>query len=218
MKRTIMVVASHPDDELLGPGGTLRKLIKDGHEVVTVLTAKGRKEEDHHMRTFIERANASLGVKEVVWLALPNLELECAPLHQLNAQLEQLMQLHRPDTVFTHHYGDLNRDHQITFQAVATAARPIAGKPPVELICFETVSSTEWTPASENKTFKPNYYVDITDTMQDKLEALRHYDVEMRPFPHPRSYEGVEYLARVRGMTVGVPYGEAFEIVRRVWK
>ena len=98
-------------------------------------------------------------------------------------------------SIFTHHYGDINLDHQILFQAVLTAARPLPGKKPVELLCFETVSSSEWSQQTNDKIFKPNYYVDITDTIDMKIESLQFYDVEMRPFPHPRSYKGVRVFS-----------------------
>lgn len=217
MMKRILIVAAHPDDEILGLGGTIRKLIQTGYEVTTVLMAKGRQEEDHHIRSLGISANQRLGIKEVIFLENNNLELEMLPLHVLNKQLEAIIQQLQPEMIFTHHDGDLNRDHQITFRAVMTAARPLPGRPPIEIICFETVSSSEWAP-SYNNHFKPNYYVDITETFDDKIQALQHYDVEMREFPHPRSYEGLKHLAHVRGMTVGVVYAEAFEIVRRIWK
>lgn len=218
MTKRALVIASHPDDEILGPGGTIKKLINDGFEIVTVIVAKGRKEEEHHIQKFTSLANDHLGVGKVIFMQFPNLKLNTVPLHEITREIEKLLVTYTPDIIFTHHYGDLNQDHQVTFQAVMTAARPLPGKKPIEILCFETVSSSEWTQNTQDKLFKPTYFVDISDTINDKLEALRQYDVEMRTFPHPRSYEGVQHLARVRGMTVGVEYAEAFEIIRRVWK
>ncbi|MGG0670404.1 PIG-L deacetylase family protein [Lederbergia citrisecunda] len=218
MKGNVLVIAAHPDDELLGSGGTLKKLMNEGYNVITVIVAKGRKEEEHHMNQIVLNANKHIGIDEVIFLEHPNLLLEMMPLHVLNKDIEALIEKYDPSIIFTHHYGDVNRDHQILFQAVLTATRPLPGKKPVELICFETVSSSEWGQQSDDKNFKPTYFVDITDTIDKKIEALKFYDVEMRPFPHPRSYKGVEYLARMRGMTIGVEYAEAFEIIRRVWK
>lgn len=218
MTKRALVIASHPDDEILGSGGTIKKLINDGFEIVTVIVAKGRKEEEHHIQKFTSLANSHLGVGKVIFMQFPNLKLNTVPLHEITKEIEKLLDTYTPDIIFTHHYGDLNQDHQVTFQAVMTAARPLPGKKPIEILCFETVSSSEWTQNTQDKLFKPTYFVDISDTINDKLQALRHYDVEMRPYPHPRSYEGVQHLARVRGMTVGVEYAEAFEIIRRVWK
>lgn len=217
MRESILVIGAHPDDELLGSGGTLKRLVEDGCKVISIIVALGRKEEAHHMRQLSERANQVIGIEEVIFLKHANLELELLPLHQLTKEIEQLIQTYNPSKIFTHHYGDLNIDHKITFQAVLTATRPLPGKKPIELITFETVSSSEWNIYTNDKTFKPNYFVNITDQMDSKIEAIKHYDVEMRDFPHPRSYEGVQHLGRVRGMTIGVPYAEAFEVVRRVW-
>jgi LmbE family N-acetylglucosaminyl deacetylase len=218
MPDTVLVIAAHYDDELLGLAGTLKKLIDKGDKVVSIITALGRKEEEHHIQQFALKANQEIGIKELIFLEHPNLELEMMPLHVLTKELEKLIETYNPDKIFTHHYGDLNRDHQITFKAVLTATRPLPNKKPIEILTYETVSSSEWNIATTDKTFKPNYYVDITSTINAKLAALKHYDVEMREFPHPRSYKGIKHLASYRGMTVGVPYAEAFEIIRSVWK
>ena len=218
MSKNVLVIAAHPDDEILGSGGTIKKLVNSGHKVISVIVAKGRKEEEENIKPLILKANEQIGVEEVLFLEFPNLLLETIPLHKINKSIEALLDKYDPSIIFTHHYGDTNRDHQILFQAVLTAARPLPGKRPVEILCFETVSSSEWSQHTNDKEFKPNYFVDITDTIDEKIKSLKHYDVEMRPFPHPRSYEGVQYLARVRGMTVGIEFAEAFEVIRRVWK
>jgi LmbE family N-acetylglucosaminyl deacetylase len=218
MNKNVLVVAAHPDDEVLGVGGTIKKLIHNGYKVTTVIIAKGRKEEENRIKELMLKANHQLGVEEVIFFELPNLLLETLPLHEINKYIEDLLDKYEPSIIFTHHYGDLNNDHQILFQSVLTAARPLPGREPVEILCFETVSSSEWSQHTNDKEFKPNYFVDITDTIDEKLKSLQNYAMEMRPFPHPRSYDGIIYLARVRGMTVGVEYAEAFEIIRRVWK
>lgn len=218
LKKHVLVIVSHPDDEILGCGGTIRRLIINGYKVITVITAKGRKEEENHIEHCVEQANKILGVKDVVYLEFPNLELETFPLHEIAKEIEKLIDKYNPDIIFTHHYGDLNRDHQITYQAVLTAARPLPGMEVREILCIEIVSSSEWTQHTSDKVFKPNYFVNISDTLDDKILSLKQYDVEIRPYPHPRSYEGIISLAKVRGMTVAVEYAEAFEIIRRIWR
>lgn len=218
MNERVLVIAAHPDDEILGSGGTIKKLINNGFKVITVVMAKGRIEEEQNMQQKVSNANKYLGIEESIFLEYPNLLLETFPLHVIIKKIESLIAKYEPSMIFTHHYGDINKDHQIVFQAVLTAARPLPGKKAIELLCFETVSSSEWSHHTNDKSFKPNYYVDITDTILEKLEALQFYDVEMRPFPHPRSYKGVKHLAQVRGMTIGVEYAEAFETIRRIWK
>nr|WP_239586955.1 PIG-L deacetylase family protein [Bacillus ectoiniformans] len=213
-----MVIAAHPDDELLGSAGTLKRLVDQGSRVVSIITANGRKEESHHIQKLARKANQVIGIKEVIFLEHPNLELEMIPLHVLTKEIENLINVYKPSKIFTHHYGDVNRDHQITFQAVLTAARPLPNKQPIELLTFETLSSSEWNIQTNDKSFKPNFFVDITSVIDQKIESLKHYDVEMRDFPHPRSYDGIRHLAHVRGMTVGVHYAEAFELIRSVWK
>ncbi|KFN01773.1 PIG-L family deacetylase [Bacillus clarus] len=218
MAESILVIGAHPDDELLGAGGTLRRLIEEGYRVVSIITALGRREEAYRMQQISKAANSEIGIEEVIFLNHANLELELIPLHQFTKEIEQLIELYKPSKIFTHHYGDINIDHQITFKAVLTATRPLPNKQPIELITFETVSSSEWNVHTNDTVFKPNYYVNITNQMEEKIEALKHYDVEMRDFPHPRSYKGIRYLGRNRGMTIGVEYAEAFEVIRKVWR
>ena len=122
------------------------------------------------MRQTVLKANKHLGIEEVIFLEYPNLLLETFPLHVINKEIEALIGKYEPSMIFTHHYGDVNRDHQILFQAVLTATRPLPGKKPIELLCFETVSSSEWSQQTNDKTFKPNYFVDITDTIDDKTK------------------------------------------------
>jgi LmbE family N-acetylglucosaminyl deacetylase len=133
-------------------------------------------------------------------------------------EVERIIQGSQPEIVYTHHRGDLNIDHQITHEAVITACRPIPGQPVTKLCFFEVPSSTEWQVPEGLPAFVPNYFVEITDTLGLKLEALRAYRSEIRPWPHARSMEAVEHLARWRGASIGVCAAEAFVLGREVEK
>ena len=179
MGEYIMVIGAHPDDELLGSAGTIKRLINEGYKVISIITALGRKEEAHHIKQLGERANQELGIEKVIFLEHTNLELECIPLHKLVKELEQLIRVYQPEKIFTHHYGDVNMDHQRTFQAVLTAARPLPNQKPIELLTFETLSSSEWERNTADKLFKPNYFVNITDTMDARtgMRVIPHFYV-----------------------------------------
>jgi len=121
----------------------------------------------------------------------------------------------RPEKLYTHHWGDLNIDHRITFQAVITACRP-AGSSVKKIMCFEILSSTEWNIQNSQNAFMPNLFVDISDTLSKKIDALTEYIGEMRDYPHPRSLDGAKALAKTRGTVIEVEAAEAFEIVREI--
>src|SRR5690606_20746617 len=176
----------------------------------------GRPGREEIVEEIARRVGASLGVEEVRFLRYPNLRLETFALAEITRRLEQIIAEFRPTLVLTHHGGDLNRDHRTCFDAVLTASRPVAGCPVRTLLCFETVSSTEWA-ARPGDAFEPNLYVDITETFAARSMAVAAYEPELRPYPAPRSVEGVEALARNRGTVIGVPYAEAFRLIRGVW-
>ena len=145
---------------------------------------------------------------------LPDNRLDSIPLLDITRRVEALIEQHRPATVFTHHADDLNIDHRRVHQAVMTACRPQRGHPVRTLLCFEVPSSTEWQPSGSGAPFAPNWFVDISDTLARKLAALDAYAAELRDWPHPRSRQGVEHLARWRGATVGCEAAEAFMLAR----
>lgn len=138
-------------DEILGPGGTIKKLVTNGYKVISVVVAKGRKEKEDCIKESMLKANQYLGVEKVVFLEYPNLLLETLPLHSLTKEIEALLAKYEPSMIFTHHYGDVNRDHQILYQAVITSARPLPKKMAAQILCFETVSSSEWSQHTNDK-------------------------------------------------------------------
>ena len=164
------------------------------------------------------RACGLLGCASVEVLSLPDNRLDGLELLDLVRHIETFVRRYGPSTVLTHHSGDVNIDHRRVHDAVITATRPQPGHPVQELLFFEVASSTEWRPASSSQAFNPNWFVDISATLVKKLEALHVYEAEMREFPHPRSVQAIEALARWRGATVGVEAAEAFVLGRKIIK
>lgn len=223
--RRILVVAAHPDDEVLGCGGTLAKLAAQGAAIQLAFLADGVTSRPgarctgadmESRREAARRACAILGVKGVSFGDLPDNRLDGVPLLEVTQAVEALVREHVPDTVFTHHAGDVNIDHQVIHRAVLTACRPQCGHPVRTLLAFEVPSSTEWQLPATAPAFLPNWFSDISGTLAKKLEALDAYAAELRTWPHPRSREGVVHLARWRGATVGVEAAEAFMLGRHI--
>ncbi|MCK4462652.1 MAG: PIG-L family deacetylase [candidate division Zixibacteria bacterium] len=226
---TVLVLAAHPDDEVLGCGASMARHVREGDSVHVVILAEGvtsrDKKRDRDLRDedlsalseAAKRANALLGVESLSMGNLPDNRLDTVPLLDIVKLVEGYFDTVKPDIVYTHHAGDLNIDHRCIHQAVVTACRPIPGKKPVDtLLFFEVPSSTEWQPPGSAEPFTPDWFTDITDSIDVKLEALKEYSSEMRPWPHARSLEAVEHLARWRGANVGVSAAEAFKLGRKL--
>lgn len=220
----VLVVAAHPDDEVLGCGGTLAKWRLQGVEVQVAFLADGvaaRGAADGRAgllrrRDAARAASATLGLAEPVFGAFPDNRCDTVALLDLAQAVEALVTRFRPDTVLTHHHGDLNVDHQRVHQAVFTACRAQPGHPVRTLLCFEVPSSTEWQMPAPALAFVPQWHEDIEDTLERKLAALQAYAEELRPWPHPRSVRAVEALARWRGAAAGCEAAEAFMLGRLV--
>jgi LmbE family N-acetylglucosaminyl deacetylase len=219
----ILVICAHPDDEALGCGGTLARhaalgdkvsvcFVTDGESARATKTNEGVKKR----RKAAEQAASVLGVGAVEFAQFPDNQLDTVPLLDLARHVEGLASKYAPDVVYTHHGGDLNVDHRLTFQAVLTAFRPVGAVPAVEsILSFEVPSSTEWSDPAIGSSFIPNHFVDISRTLDRKMKALDAYKDEMRIFPHPRSPEALRALAAWRGASAGVTAAEAFVLVRR---
>lgn len=226
MSQPILILAAHPDDEVLGCGGTIAKLADQGAIVHVAFLADGvfsrvgdtvvQREELRVRRAAAQNACDILGVKSVSFGDFPDNRMDTIALLDITKTLENLIANHQPEVVFTHHAGDVNIDHRRMHEAVATACRPQRGHPVKTLLCFEVPSSTEWQLPGSASVFAPNWFVDISDTFERKLAALDAYAAELRAWPHPRSRQGVEYLARWRGATVGVDAAEAFMLGRKL--
>lgn len=226
MINSVLVIAAHPDDELLGCGGTIRKLARAGRVVNVIILAEGltsrdaerdragRQAELDSLAATAVAANKRLGVKAVEVLNFPDNRMDSVDRLDVTKVVEAAISKYQPSTVFTHHPGDLNVDHRRVFDGVAAACRPLPNAIVRELYMFEVASSTEWQPSAAGRPFLPQFFVDISRELPEKLEALTMYETEMRPWPHPRSIKAVEHLARWRGATISVEAAEAFQVGR----
>jgi LmbE family N-acetylglucosaminyl deacetylase len=218
--KRILVVAAHPDDEALGCGGTIARLASQGSDVHLLFladgeNARGNAESVAERQSMAATAAEALGAQPPICLEFPDNRLDSVDLLDLVQAIERHAASIRPEIVFTHFADDLNIDHRRCSQAVLTAFRPTPGQSVHSILAFEVPSSTEWQfVVSEG--FRPNAFVDISAQLQTKLSALGAYEKEMRAFPHARSVEAVEALARWRGATVGLPAAEAFMVVRTI--
>jgi LmbE family N-acetylglucosaminyl deacetylase len=220
----ILVVAAHPDDEVLGCGGTIARLAQEGRQVHIAILGEGvtsryaRREEADNMAVTALHAR-SRRVKELLCahdlslFNLPDNRFDTIPLLEIVKIIEGLIKRLQPQVVYTHHGGDLNIDHVITHRAVLTAVRPTADSPIKTLYAYEAFSSTEWAFAQFAPVFRPNVFVDISATMDSKIKALQIYEGEVRPFPHPRSPEALRAAAQRWGSVVGLNTAEAFELI-----
>lgn len=222
MSRIILVVAAHPDDEVLGCGGTIARHVADGDTVHTLFMTDGvgsRGESDKlvvsERRVAAEKAKGILGIRTATYQVWPDNRLDSVSLLDVVQSLEGVISSLQPQVIYTHHIGDLNIDHRITHQAVLTACRPQPGFGVREIYAFEVPSSTEWATPNRDP-FLPTAYVNIGDFLATKVQALKAYDAEMREQPHSRSVEHIESMARHRGYSVGVAAAEAFMTIRSI--
>jgi LmbE family N-acetylglucosaminyl deacetylase len=216
---SVLAIVAHADDEVLGAGGTLARLAHNG-EVVDILIladgvgARGSVEGAARRAEAARRAAACLGARDPIMLGLQDNRLDSLDLLDITQQIERVLEELRPRDIYTHHAGDLNIDHAICHRAVLTAARPIPGRSVRRIYAMEIASSTEWAAPGSHTAFVPSRFVDISGFINQKRLALEAYAEEMRPFPHARSFEAVEALARWRGATAGMPAAEAFVVIR----
>ncbi len=222
---TVLVVAAHPDDEVLACGGTIARHAAEGDDVHVILVADGTSSRPQAAarRDLIEarsseaaRAAKILRTQPPRMLGFPDQRLDSGSLLDLTQALESVIPDVRPSVVYTHHGADLNLDHRLVFQAVLTACRPVPDSTVTKFYTFETVSSTEWSAHAIGPGFRPSRFVDISGHLDTKLSALAAYASELRDFPHPRSLEAVKALALFRGASAGLRAAEAFEVIRDI--
>ncbi|MDN3691682.1 PIG-L deacetylase family protein [Chryseobacterium tructae] len=219
----VVVVAPHPDDEIIGCGATIAKHIKSGDEV-TIIVATNASEgapelfpmsQVENVRAEAVAAHQFLGVKETVFLDFPAPALNAFPEFKISLEIAKVFQRIKPTHLYLPHPGDIHQDHKAIYRASLVAARPQGSDKISNIYCYETLSETEWTPMQE-KPFVPNHFIDVTDVFSKKAEAMKFFTSQIKHFPHSRSVETFEALAMYRGSTVGVERAEAFSVERQL--
>jgi LmbE family N-acetylglucosaminyl deacetylase len=217
----ILVVAAHPDDEVLGLGGTVARHVAAGDQVSILILADGGsvRYDDERMREVRDAARAASarhGVSDVRFGALEDQKLDVLPILEVTLRVEAVLQEVRPEIVYTHHRGDINRDHAVVHEATLTAARPYSAPFVGRILCYETPSATEWAGPFPESAFVPNVFVDISDHIETKLEAMAAYPSELKDPPHPRSLEALRIHAAYWGSVIGVTAAEPFFLMREI--
>lgn len=217
----VLVIAPHPDDEIIGTGGTIAKRSAAGDEVFVCIVTKGYPpifDEDfisQGRRECLE-ADKLLGVRETVFLDFPAVMLETVPRYQFNGAMCDVVSRLRPDEVYIPHRGDMQLDHQVVVDAAMVALRPKYQHVVKRVYAYETLSETGWNIPNTVNEFIPNVYENIADTLENKLRAMAEFQSQLEQFPAARSLEAMKALAKFRGATVNVPAAEAFSLVREI--
>jgi N-acetylglucosamine malate deacetylase 1 len=223
----VLVVVAHPDDEIFGCGATTRKLADEGHHVFSVVLcgeaeARYQRPELHELQTIAENARQMVGIHETINYSFKNIEFNTVPHLEMVRAIEAAIVKFSPEWVFTHHPGDLNIDHRVCFETTAAAItlpqRLSSSLSPTHIkrvATFEVPSSTDWAPPLA-QAFRPNSFVDVSATLDRKIEALESFRGALKPHPHSRSRENVRNIAAVRGAQINVEFAEAFCIIRDV--
>lgn len=224
--KKVLVIAAHPDDEVLGMGGTIAKLVKNGCVVDVMIVTDGSSSQyrdSDHLAEIIaakkkETRNCAdiLGVRDIYYGELPDMKLDTIPHISINQAIEDVIEKVQPDTVFTHFWGDVNCDHQNVYKSTLVTVRPLMGQVVKELCCYRVPSSTEWTPNKADTMFMPNYFVDIEQYAEQKYKAFACYTTELRDYPHPRSVQYLRETDRADGLKVGLLAAEEFVLLRKL--
>lgn len=220
----VLVIAAHPDDEVLGMGGTIAKLTSLRHEVHVLIVTDGSSSQyrdDPNLQDIIikkrqetELCASILGVTKVHYGMLPDMRLDSIPHVEINKVIEELVQELKPQVVYTHFWGDVNVDHQEVFRSTMVAVRPTSSQSVEKVYCYNVPSSTEWAPQVGHNVFNPTVFVKISDFVDIKETAIKSYATELREFPHPRSVEYIKTADKYTGLSVGCDSAEGFIVIR----
>jgi len=223
MSKKVIVIAPHPDDEILGVGGTIARFSDEGVEVYIVIITKGypplfNEESINIGRKEALEAHKFLNAKETFFLSFPAANLDSIPSREINDKLIDIFKDIKPDIIFIPFNGDVHIDHQRIFLSALVAARPNNSEFPSFIYAYETLSETNWNAPYITPNFVPNVFIDISQYLDKKIEAFKKYKSQVKEFPHERSIESLKMLAMLRGSTVGCYAAEAFVLVRGVYK
>ena len=217
----ILVIAPHADDEILGVGGTIARYISEGNQVYICIVTHGEPplfsdEIVSKIRKETIEAHRMLGITKTYFLEFPAVMLEQVPRYQLNGKIMEVVQQVEPDIVYIPHVGDMQKDHQLVNEAAMVAIRPKYAHKVKKVYSYETLSETEWNIPNVTNAFIPTVYMDISEYLETKKDALTYFESQVSSFPNPRSLGAVEALAKYRGSTVGVMAAEAFTLIREI--
>ena len=217
----VLVFAPHPDDEILGVGGTMAKRISAGDEVYVCVVTKGcaplfDETSVEQVRSECRGADRLLGVKETIFLDFPAVMLETVPRYALNGKIAEVISRIKPEEVYIPHRGDMQLDHQMVVDAAMVGLRPKGGHRVCRIYAYETLSETGWNIPNVTNEFIPNVYEDISGFLDKKTEAMTIFASQLAQFPNARSAEAIKALAVYRGTTVNLPAAEAFALIREI--
>lgn len=221
----VLVIAPHADDEVIGVGGTLSRLHKEGHEITLCIVSNGyppifdnstAKQNNWPHNNYLETkaSNSIIGIDETVYLDFPAAMLETVKRYELNGKIIDLIKDKKPDYLFIPHFGDMQKDHQIVAEAAMVGIRPKYSFAPRKVFAYETLSETGWNIPTVQNEFIPNVFVDISDYLENKILAMKCYQSQLSEFPDARSIKAIESLAQYRGATMNMQAAEAFMLIR----
>lgn len=222
--KNVLIIAPHPDDEILGCGGIMAKYVAKGMNVYVAIVTNGHlgapelfpKEGTEKVRSEAKESHKYLGIKETFFLDFPVLNLVSKPSYKLSMAISSIIKKLHIDTLYIPHRGDIHEDHKVTFEATLVAARPVNNNSVKRIYAYETLSETEWSAPYGDNTFIPTVFENISEFIELKKKAFQFFTTQEKKFPHPRSLKTIEVLSNYRGATVGVPNAEAFMLIREI--
>ena len=226
MKKKLLVISAHPDDEILGCGASMANYSRKGYEINTLILSKGidsriniknKENKKKNLEYSAIKANKIVGSKKIEFGNFPDNKFDTVPLLNIAQTIEKKIKNFKPNIIFTHHFNDLNIDHEIANRATIIASRPMPKKNNIKILTYEVNSSTDWANNNKPGKFTPNYFIKISkNDLIKKIKALKCYKSEMRKWPHTRSIQAIRSLSKTRGSSVGLEYAEAFSLFRQI--